>query len=101
MGPAVAETYLPTSDRVIVRPDEAVRVSKGGIAIPETAGERPRTATVVAVGPGRVTEHGNRIEPRAKKGDRVLINRGRGTDIVIGEVPHLVIREDDIWAFIG
>ncbi len=68
---------IPLGDRVIVRLLDKEETKKGGIIIPDTAKERPHEGEVIAVGKGRRTNSGERIEPEVKKGDRVLLREVR------------------------
>jgi chaperonin GroES len=88
----------PLFDRILVKRLEAEERSKGGIIIPETAKEKPAQAEVVAVGKGRRTDDGKRIEPSVKKGDRILFAKYSGNEIKIDGEDHLILREDEILA---
>ncbi len=90
----------PLGDRVIIRLIEQSETKKGGIIIPDTAKERPQEGEVVAVGKGRRTNSGDRIEPEVKKGDRVLFGKYAGNEITIDDEKYLVVKEDEIWAVI-
>jgi chaperonin GroES len=88
----------PLFDRILVKRLEPEERTKGGIIIPETAKERPAQAEVVAVGPGRRTDEGKRIEPSVKKGDRILFAKYSGNEVKIDGHDHLILREDEILA---
>lgn len=78
------QKLVPLEDRIVVRADDAEQKSAGGIIIPDKAKSNQRDAIickVLAVGPGRWTEYGHKVEPQAKEGDYVLISRGAGTEI--------------------
>jgi chaperonin GroES len=83
---------------VVVRPLEAKEVKKGGIIIPDTAKEKPQEGEVIAVGPGKFSEGGERIKPEVKKGDRVLYGRYSGNEVTVDGHEYLIIRESDILA---
>lgn len=86
----------PLNDRVLVlRIDEDEKTS-GGIIIPDTAKEKPQEGRVIAVGPGKFDENGKRIPLDVKKGDHVLFAKYGGNEIRIGDVEHLIMKEDDI-----
>ena len=91
---------VPLNDRVIVRLLEQEDKKKGGIIIPDTAKERPQEGEVVAVGKGRRTNSGDRIEPEVKKGDRVLFAKYAGNEIEIESTKYLVMKEDEILAIL-
>jgi len=69
---------------------------RGGIIIPDTAKEKPQEGEVVAVGPGRLTDEGKRINLEVKQGDRVLIGKYSGTDVKIDGTEYVILREDDV-----
>jgi chaperonin GroES len=86
----------PLSDRIVIIRVEEEKKTKGGILIPDTAKEKPQEGKVVAVGPGKVNEKGERIPLDVKKGNRVLFGKYAGNEIKIDGVEHLIMREDDI-----
>ena len=88
----------PLADRVVVKPLEEKEQKKGGIIIPDTAKEKPQEGKVVAVGPGKVAESGERIKPEVKKGDRVLYGKYSGTEVTVEGEELLILRESDILA---
>ena len=91
---------LPLHDRVLVKRIDAEEKTAGGIIIPESAKEKPVEAEVVAVGPGKRTEEGKRIEPSVKTGDLVMFAKWSGSEVKIDGEEHLVMREDEILAII-
>ena len=89
--------FKPLGNRVVVEPMEGdEQVSAGGIYIPDTAKEKPQEGTVVAVGPGRVTDDGNHVPMELEVGDTVVYSKYAGTEYKDGEIEYLVLREDDI-----
>lgn len=88
----------PLADRVVVEPAEAEDVSKGGIILPDTAKEKPQQGTVVAVGPGKISDAGSKIEMSVKKGEKVLYGKYSGTEVTIDGVEYVIMRESDILA---
>jgi chaperonin GroES len=90
----------PLYDRVLVKREEAAEVKKGGIIIPDTAKEKPLEGKVIAVGAGKVDEHGKRVPMEVKAGDRVLIGKYAGNEIKIDDVEHVIVREDEILGVI-
>jgi chaperonin GroES len=88
----------PLQDRVLIKRVEEEHKTKGGIIIPDSAKEKPQEGLVVAVGPGKVTDAGNRVAPEVKAGDRILFGKYSGTEIKVDGVEHLILREDDILA---
>ncbi len=90
----------PLADRVLVKRLEEKEEKQGGIIIPDTAKEKPQEAEVIAVGPGRRSDTGDRIALEVKKGDKVLVSKYGGTDVKIGGAEHVILREDDILAIV-
>ena len=86
----------PLHDRILVRRIEEEDRTKGGLIIPDTAKEKPQEGKVIAVGKGRVSEHGRLLPLDVHKGDRVLFAKYAGSEIEVGGDEHLIIREDDI-----
>ncbi len=90
----------PLSDRIVVIRVEEEKKTKGGILIPDTAKEKPQEGKVIAVGPGKVNEKGERLPMDVKKGNRVLFGKFAGNEIKIDGVEHLIMREDDILGIV-
>ena len=95
----MAITMKPLADRVVVEPMEG-ETMKGGIIIPDTAKEKPQQGKVVAAGPGRVGDSGERIAPEVKKGDVVLYGKYAGTEVTVQGKDYLILRESDILAIL-
>jgi len=94
-------TVNPLTDKILARRIEGEKTTRGGIAIPDTAKEKPQEAEVIAVGPGKIDESGKRIPMQAKEGDRILIGKYGGTEIKIEGEEYLIISEDEVLAVIG
>ena len=90
----------PLQDRILVKRVEEEEKTKGGIIIPDTAKEKPIEGKVIAVGPGRVGDSGDRIPLEVKEGDRILFGKYGGTDITIQGEEYLIMREDDVLGII-
>ena len=90
----------PLHDRVLLKRFEEQEVKKGGIIIPDTAKEKPQEAEVIAVGKGRVNDEGKVIALEVKSGDRVLIGKYSGTEVMVDDVEHVIVREEEILAVI-
>ncbi len=86
----------PLADRLLVKRLEEETTSRGGIIIPDTAKERPLTGEVLAAGSGKRLEDGTLVKLDVKKGDKVLFGKYAGTEIKVGGVDHLILREDEI-----
>lgn len=91
----------PLADRVIIKPSEAEETTKGGIILPDTAKEKPIEGTVVAAGPGKITDDGKTVKLGVKVGDKVLYGKYSGTEISVEGEELLIMRESDIFAIVG
>ena len=89
----------PLEDRIVVRPGEE-EMTVSGIVIPDTAKEKPQQGEVVAVGPGRLSEEGKRIEVDLKVGDRVIYGKYSGTEVTVADEEYLILRESDVLAVV-
>ena len=91
-------TLEPLDDRVVVQRLEAEEKTAGGIVLPETAKEKPQKAKVIAVGPGRTLDSGERAEMDVKVGDTVLVGKYSGTEVKVEGEEYVIMRESDILA---
>jgi chaperonin GroES len=89
---------IPLYDRVLLKRTEEQEVKKGGIIIPDTAKEKPQEAVIIEVGKGRISEGGKTIPLEVKKGDRVLIGKFSGTEVMVDDEEHVIVREEEILA---
>ncbi|ACC98478.1 Chaperonin Cpn10 [Elusimicrobium minutum Pei191] len=89
----------PLGDRIIVKPIER-EVMKSGIIIPDTAKEKPMEGEVVAAGPGKLGEKGERAPMDVKKGDKVLYGKYSGTEVKINDKNYLIMHQDDVLGII-
>lgn len=88
----------PLHDRVLVKRSEPEEQVRGGIIIPDTAKEKPQEAEVIAVGPGKLDDDGDRMPMDVKQGDRILMGKYSGSEIKIDEEDFVILREDEILA---
>jgi chaperonin GroES len=88
----------PLADRVVVEPVEQEEMTASGIYVPETAKEKPQEALVVAVGPGRLLDSGERAPMEVKEGDRVVFAKYAGTELKLDDTKYLILGEKDILA---
>ena len=88
----------PLDDRVVVEPLAAEEKTAGGIVLPDAAREKPQRGKVVAVGPGKLLDNGNRGELSVVVGDEVIYGRYGGTDIEVNGEDVKILRESDILA---
>lgn len=91
----------PLSDRIVIKVLAEEEKTPGGIVLPDTAKEKPQVGEVIAVGPGRVMENGQKIAPEVKVGDKVIFSRYGGTEVKIDGEEYLIMREGDILAVKG
>ena len=90
-------SFKPLGNRVVIEPqDDDEQVSSGGIFIPDTAKEKPQEGLVVAIGPGRLSDDGNRVPMDVEVGATVVYSKYSGTEYKEGSTEYLVVREDDI-----
>ena len=90
----------PLEDRVVVQTLEAEQTTASGLVIPDTAKEKPQEGTVVAVGPGRVDDNGNRVPLDVKVGDLVLYSKYGGTEVKYAGEEYLVLSARDLLAVV-
>jgi chaperonin GroES len=96
---AKTKTQLePLGDRIVVRPIKREETTKSGIILPDTAKEKPQEGEVIAVGPGKLTDDGTRIEMEVKKGDKIMYAKYAGTEIKLDDEELLILRESDVLA---
>ncbi len=88
----------PLDERVVVEPVEAEEKTAGGIVLPDTAKEKPQRGTVLAVGPGKLLESGDRSALSVAVGDEVIYGKYAGTDIELDGREVKILRESDILA---
>jgi chaperonin GroES len=94
----MAVRIRPLDDRVVVKPQEAEEKTAGGILLPDNAREKPQRGKVIAVGPGRLLDSGERATLSVKVGDTVIYGRYGGSDMKIDGDEHKILRESEILA---
>lgn len=94
-------TLKPLDDRVVVEPMEAEETTAGGIVLPDAAKEKPQRGKVIAVGPGRLLDSGERCKIGVAVGDQVLFGKYGGTEIEVEGQEVKILRESDILAKIA
>jgi chaperonin GroES len=90
----------PLGDRVVVEPIEREERTPSGIVLPDTAKEKPQEGNVIAVGPGRLLDNGERAPLEVKVGDRVVFSKYAGTEFKVDDRELLILSERDILAVI-
>jgi len=85
----------PLNDRIVVRPVEEETKTAGGIYLPDTAKEKPQRGEVIAVGPGKLLDNGDRAPMPLKKGDKVIYGKYAGTEVRVAgeEIKILELRD--------
>ena len=90
----------PLEDRIVVKPGDEEETTVSGIVIPDTAKEKPQEGTVLAVGPGRIDDKGNRVPIDVKEGDIVLYSKYGRTELKYAGEEYLVLSARDVLAII-
>ncbi len=101
MAKKAASKIQPLADRVVIKALDDAEQMRGGLYIPDTAKEKPSQGEVVAVGPGKLSDEGARIDMDVKVGDKVLYGKYSGTDVTLDGDEYLILRESDILAVIS
>ncbi len=91
----------PMDDRVLVKPIESESKTASGIFLPESAKEKPVRGQVVAMGPGKLLDNGNRAQMSVKKGDTVVYGKYAGTEVELKKDKFLILRESELLGVIG
>ena len=100
MTTATKVVLKPLEDRIVVQPLEAETTTASGLVIPDTAKEKPQEGTVIAVGPGRVDDKGERVPVDVKVGEVVLYSKYGGTEVKYNSEEYLVLSARDVLAVI-
>ena len=90
----------PLEDRIVIRQLEAEQVTASGLVIPDTAKEKPQEGEVVAVGPGRIDDNGNRVPLDVSVGDTVIYSKYGGTEVKLDGEDLLVLSARDVLAVV-
>ncbi|MFN8525198.1 MAG: co-chaperone GroES [Chloroflexota bacterium] len=88
----------PLGDRVVIKPLDREEVTKSGLVLPDTAKEKPQQGEILAVGPGRVLDNGERVKVELSAGDRVLFAKYAGTEFKHEDQELLILSEKDVLA---
>ncbi|MBM9462020.1 co-chaperone GroES [Aeromicrobium sp. YIM 150415] len=94
-------TIKPLEDRVVVKALEAEQTTASGLVIPDTAKEKPQEGEVVAVGPGRVSDNGERVPVDVATGDKVIFSKYGGTEVKYDGQDYLILSARDILAVVS
>ena len=96
----MATTIKPLEDRILVEPLEAETTTASGLVIPDTAKEKPQEGKVVATGPGRIDDNGNRVPMDVKVGDVIIFSKYGGTEVRYNGQDYLLLNSRDILAVV-
>ncbi|MGB9749402.1 MAG: co-chaperone GroES [Caldisericia bacterium] len=88
----------PIGDKIIVEPEKEEEKTKSGIVLPDTAKEKPQKGKVIAVGPGKILDNGQRSPMEIKEGDTVIYSKYAGTEIKIEDKEYLILSDRDVLA---
>ncbi|MDR1151044.1 MAG: co-chaperone GroES [Bifidobacteriaceae bacterium] len=91
----------PLEDRIVVRPLDAEQTTASGLVIPDTAKEKPQEGEVLAVGPGRIDDHGQRVPLDVAVGDKVIFSKYGGTEVKYADEEFLILSARDVLAVVG
>ena len=91
----------PLEDRILVKPLEAEQTTKSGLVIPDTAKEKPQEGEVLALGPGRVDDNGNRVPLDISVGDKVIYSKYGGTEVKYDGEDYLILSARDVLAVVS
>jgi chaperonin GroES len=97
----VSVSIKPLEDRIVVKSVEAEQTTASGLVIPDTAKEKPQEGEVLAIGPGRIDDNGNRVPFDVTVGDRVIYSKYGGTEIKHGGEEYLILSARDVLAIVG
>jgi chaperonin GroES len=100
MATQAATKIQPLADRIVVKALEETEQMRGGLYIPDTAKEKPQQGEVVAVGPGKINDDGNRVPLELEVGNRILYGKYSGTEVNVDNEEFLILRESDVLAII-
>ena len=93
-------TIKPLEDRLVIKAVEAEQTTASGLVIPDTAKEKPQEGEVIAVGPGRVDDNGNRVPLDVSVGDKVIFSKYGGTEVKYGGEDLLILSARDVLAVV-
>ena len=96
----VSINIKPLEDRIVVQALEAEQTTASGLVIPETAKEKPQEGEVLAVGPGRIDDNGNRVPLDISVGDKVIYSKYGGTEVKLSGEEYLILSARDVLAVV-
>lgn len=90
----------PLDDRIVIQQVEAEETTASGLVLPDTAKDKPQEGTVVAVGPGRIDDNGNRVAMEVTVGDTVIYSKYGGTEVKYGSDEYIILSQRDVLAVV-
>jgi len=100
MATSTVTTIRPLGDRLVIKPKVREEVTKSGIVLPDTAKEKPQEGTVIAVGPGLLTDEGKRVPLDVETGQTVLYAKYAGTEVKLDNEDYLILKAADVLAIL-
>lgn len=94
----MAVPIQPLADYIVAEAEVAATKTASGLYIPGNATEKPKTAVVVAIGPGKVGDDNERIPVQLKVGDRIVYKGYSTTDVKVGDKDYILVKEEDVLA---
>jgi len=94
----MAINIQPLADYVVAKAEEAESKTESGLFLTQSAQEKPKTAKVVAVGPGRIGDDNERIPMTVKVGDSIIYKSYSTTEVKVGKEDYILVKEEDILA---
>lgn len=101
MTQATVKTIRPLGDRIVVKPAAREEMTRSGIVLPDTAKEKPQQGTIIAVGPGKVLENGERQAMELSEGQTILFAKYAGTEFSLDDEDVLILRESDVLGILS
>lgn len=100
MAKAVKNTINPLFDYVLVKPLEQTQTTPSGIVLPDSVKEKPQVGQIMAMGPGTVNDHGQKVPMVVKVGQKVLYKKWGGNEVKVGSEEWLLIEQKDVMAYV-
>jgi chaperonin GroES len=97
----VSVNIKPLEDRIVVKPLDAEQTTASGLVIPDTAKEKPQEGEVLAIGPGRIDDNGNRVPLDVAVGDKVIYSKYGGTEVKYSGEEYLILSARDVLAVVS
>ena len=97
----MAISLTPLEDKIVIKQAPAETTTASGLVIPDSAKEKPQQGEVLAVGPGRHDDSGNRIPVDVKEGDKVLYSKYGGTEVTYGGEDYVILSSRDVLAILN